>query len=341
VASADLNGDGILDLVACHASMGEGTDVGFDVFFGELDGGLRSAVAYAGCGGNAVAAADLDGDGRVDVVTAASGTGIDVFLNDGVGDLSLSAAIQTEGQVYAIGIGDINDDGLTDIMAAEAGGADGLQTELLLGKGSGAFRAPVDFPGVSGAILVGDLNQDGLSDIVGNTSDGGQLVVFLNQGDGGFQTSFYPTPTLAYLALLPNAGSAPDLVLGETGYWGSSYFQGGVQVLRNSGDGTFLVGPSYPAPGGTWLTIADFNGDCIPDIATSALGGPGAGCSTWAASVLYGDGDGGYEPAVNLQAIGYPGELTVLGSVGSASALATGGFGCLPTIVVYGDASKR
>jgi hypothetical protein len=186
---------------------------------------------------------------------------------------------------------------------------------------------------------VADLNQDGLADIAANTSDGSQLAVLLNQGDGGFRTALYATSALGTMALMPNAGTGPDLVLSDTGYSnGGLNFGGGVQILTNVGDGTFAIGPNMQVPGGQFVAIGDFNGDCIPDIATSSS----TTCADWQASVLYGDGDGGFAPAVSLPAIGYVGSLAALGPVEDPRALAadTGG-GCINAgVVVYGDASE-
>jgi len=54
--------------------------------------------------------------------------------------------------------------------------------------------------------------------------------------------------------------------------------------------------------------------------------------------VLYGDGQGGFEPAVSLQATSQtPGFLAVLGPVDSPRALAVGSTG----LTVYGDASQH
>jgi len=135
------------------------------------------------------------------------------------------ASVQAEAQVFGIGIGDFNGDGLADLVLAEdtAGCAiDGGQgpgpcsgAELALGVGSGEFSAAVALPGVEGSpfggLVVADLNQDGMPDIAANSSDGGQFAVLLNRGDGGFAMGFYPI-SVYEVVLLPRPGGAPDLV---------------------------------------------------------------------------------------------------------------------------------
>ena len=344
IASADLNGDGLLDLVATQFVVSPGTEL--LVFFGQSDGGLTAPIPYDGSTGHAIALGDLDGDGKPDlVVSNLSVPGIKVFLNDGAGGLHLQAPVATARPVEGIAIGDLNGDGVADLLLAEFVGTV-PSAELLFGKGSGSFSAPVALPNLGGTlwggVLIADLNQDGLPDIVANAGDGGTLAVLLNQGDGGFETSYYPTRVLGQLALMPGATGAPDLVLGNADpnafLDGGATFIGEVQLLRNSGRGTFSIGHSYTAPGGLTLAIGDFNGDCIPDIATSSFGAAPTEPATWGISVLYGDGQGGFEPAVSLQATSQtPGFLAVLGPVDSPRALAVGSTG----LTVYGDASQH
>ena len=114
--------------------------------------------------------------------------------------------------------------------------------------------------GLVSSFLVSDLDQDGLPDIVVNSSDY-SLAVYLNQGDGGFGTTFYPVVAAWQLISVPRAGGGPDLA------FGLESAPGGLQLLRNAGDGGFSVGPVYPVEAG-WLSVGMFNGDCIPDIVT-------------------------------------------------------------------------
>jgi hypothetical protein len=174
---------------------------------------------------------------------------------------------------------------------------------------------------------------------VANTSDDSQLAVLINQGDGGFITTLYPTPVTAQIMLLPRMGMAPDLILGEALTGLQFELSGTVQILKNSGAGSFSIGPSYTAPGAMYLAVGDFNGDCIPDIATSIFWN----CEMLdgGISVLYGDGEGGFAPPVTLQAKGQaPAALAVLGPVGSPRALAVTDA-CGAGITVHGDASEH
>jgi hypothetical protein len=152
-----------------------------------------------------------------------------------------------------------------------------------------------------------------------------QLGVFLNQGDGGFSLTQYLTFAYA-VALVPNPGGAPDLVATAPD----------LEFLKNRGDGTFVVEDLEQS--GVWVKVGDFNGDCIPDIAT-----------TWSPecsdrptiAILYGQGDGGFGTAVSLQPTGTgPASLALLGPVASPRALAVGDW-CQPGLAIYGNASEQ
>jgi hypothetical protein len=331
--SADLNGDGMLDLLTYG---GDPSPRGFDVYFGQPDGGLGSPVSYGAEGHTAysLGVGDLNGDGHPDVVMAwAMGPAVDIYLNDGSGRFRLAGSLETAQIVFAIAVGDLNGDGFADLVLGEADPPAVYIAELAYGDGSGAFSTPVPLPVVSYPLVVGDLNQDGLADIAGGgTEDGGYdspLAVLLNQGDGGFRVSFYPLSG-AHLALLPNPGRAPDLVTNN----GNE-----ILVLRNHGDGTFSNEPIGAS--GPYFTIGDFNGDCVPDIATTN-GGCMAG--TW---VSYGEADGGFAAEVSIQTVSAPAGIGTLGPVGSPRAFVTTNLiSCLVDagqsgIVVYGDASKH
>ena len=339
IATADLNGDGLLDLVAVNSA-------GVQVFFGQSDGGLSPPTSYNASNTQYASGAigDVNGDGFPDVVRVSRDQEtIEIFLNDGKGNLALQSSLDagtSHSLLFVLAIGDLNSDGHADLVVECSADTGGLEIAVLFGSDSGDFGSPVTLPGISAgwgfiSFALGDLNQDGLPDIVADTTDGSLLAVLINQGDGGFSSTLYTTPALGEIVLLPRKG-APDLVLGAGGYVGN--LRQGIQLLRNSGDGTFTVGPSYSVPGGQVLEVGDFNGDCIPDIASSYV----ENCNNvgTAMGVLFGDGDGGFSDPVSLQGFGNgPASLGALGPVENPRALAVGDL-CGAGIAVYGDASR-
>jgi hypothetical protein len=83
VVAADMNGDGILDLVASTTGLNPG---GVGIFYGNGDGTFQNAALYpTGDWPNGIAVADFNGDHMLDVVTADRfGDNAEVLLNTGV-----------------------------------------------------------------------------------------------------------------------------------------------------------------------------------------------------------------------------------------------------------------
>jgi len=359
--SADLNGDGLLDLVVVWAGT-PGTS-SLTVLFGLPDGGLSPPTSYPDAVLNLpspIVVADVNGDGQPDVLCVRSGpTGrwwdgsLQIFLNVG-GALELQAAQIEAASVAALAVGDLNQDGIADIVAGETT-ASGYVVNVFLGDGDGGFSAAVPVATLPqpyqvaflATLFLSDVNQDGFPDIVAAAYGSSQLGVLLHEPDGAYSTMLYSFPGPVIVASLPRQGAAPDIVAAY-GQSVDSADNGTVQILTNAGNGVFSEGSSYGVPNSAnALVVSDFNGDCIPDVVVSANGcyqGDGAGLS-----VLLGNPDGGFGPAQSLPSpLGGPGLLTTLGPVSSPRALATG-VSCGSTtdggsgnsLVVFGDASRH
>jgi hypothetical protein len=344
LASADLNGDGMLDLVGLLAV----TDTsGIDVLLGQIDGGLSGPYHYEGLGGIAVALGDLDGDGFADVVGSGPG-GVVVLFNGGNGSfydqLHIELALDNDAEPLDVAIGDLNGDGRPDIVTSGYLGVD-----IIFNQGARSFAPPVKLllaDAGSGLLTVADFNGDGLADIAVNLRT---PEIFLSLRDGGFESPSQPSGLEggeSFYALVPLAcmNAAPDLVGISVGSYGSGSFEGvnvpAVMTLYNDGSGRFRRGEMYSphSDSDSWLAVGDFNGDCIEDVIVDGVetcdGGPGMG-------VLFGDGDAGFLPPVRLNTAG-PGaqSLAPIGAVGSPRALALLAP-CGAGITVLGNASKQ
>jgi hypothetical protein len=178
VTLGDVNGDGVADVIA-GAGRGGGPHV--KVFSGTDLSELASFFAFdpAFTGGVRVAAGDVNGDGRADLILGAGpGGGPHVRVLSGL-DLSELASFWAYDPMFLNGVtvaaGDVNGDGRADIITG-AGPGGGPHVRALSGLDLSELASFFAYdPGFTGGVNVaaGDLDGDGLSDIVTAAGPGG------------------------------------------------------------------------------------------------------------------------------------------------------------------------
>ena len=154
----DINGDGILDVVVSANLAGAGRAV---VLFGNGNGTFYNPGTYfPGYHIFNLALSDFDGDGVLDLITGGNGT-ISVFK--GLGDGTFEPATTFADQAYKMTIGDLNGDGIPDLIYASFSS----DVRVRLGIGDGTFTAAISYAMTGNeALVLGDLNGDGVLDIV-------------------------------------------------------------------------------------------------------------------------------------------------------------------------------
>jgi len=234
VASGDINGDGTADIIV---GSGPGIVATVRVFDGATLLPIRELEPFGGqfSGGVYVAAGDINGDGRIDVIAgagAANAPVVRVFDGRTNSDLAIFTAYDTsfQGGVY-VAAGDVNGDGKADIAVGPATGMAPL-VRVFSGANQTVLHEFFAFdPGFMGGVSVaaGDFNGDGKSDITAATAPS-------DNGSGPRVRVF-------------NGNSA--------------------QVLADF----FAYTPSFT--GGVFVAAGDINGDGRDDIITgSGVGGP-------------------------------------------------------------------
>src|SRR5262249_19147102 len=122
-----------------------------------------------------IATVDVDGDGKLDLLTAnQSADDISVLLNTGNGVFAAATTVPTGPTPVSLVAGDLNGDGYPDLATtSQATG----EVSILLGKAGGAFAAPLAYAvGSPSSLALGDLDGDGKQDLV-LVNRGGALVV--------------------------------------------------------------------------------------------------------------------------------------------------------------------
>ena len=345
VAVADVNGDGIPDLLVADCGPGSicggGINGVIGVLLGNGDGTFKPVVTYDAGGYQtySVVAADVNGDGKLDLIVANSyfSNTIGVLLGNGDGTFQPVVTYGSGGGYpWSVAVADMNGDGKPDIVVANSsscyGCTDSGLVGVLLNNGNGTFQPAVtynsggfnDLSPVS--LAVADLNGDGIPDVAvtnacGRTTDCsgiGSVAILLGNGRGGFQSEItYGTagqlPSSVAIADL-NGDGKPDLVItnsncGTTGGCG----RGAIAVLLGKGNGAFQPLRLFDSGGdGTHsVAIADLNGDGIPDIAVANFCAPTSNrdCAILGNSgtvgLLLGNGDGTFQPPVAYTSGGY------------------------------------
>lgn len=270
----DLNHDGRLDVV-----VGNGRS-SIEVFLQGADGTLSPSMIYPSVHSTRIKIADLNNDGRDDVAGIAWGGGsAAVFLQNLDGTLDAPATYYApHGGYDDLDVGDINNDGLTDIVVMSGQGYAYDNLAILTQNPEGSFD-PVVFYDLGGneltrGVAVGDVNGDGADDVVvshGGNRPNSKIGVFYQvpEPDGpslapAVNLEAYDIPEPVTLADL-NGDGRLDIATAHGGW-----MQLGVYLQQ--ADGSLAAETLYPIPYASHynpqgLVLGDINGDGLPDAA--------------------------------------------------------------------------
>jgi len=285
IATGDVNGDGKADLVAAlqDASFAGCQDNTVAVLEG-LGTGKFKASAYYPTGSTAqeqiIYLVDVNGDGKLDIVTGNADGSISVLLNKGNGTFDPGVLNTGLTSVFNYGVyltfADFNGDGKIDI-AASGYVNQPAALYVLPGNGDGTFGTPIETaPSFYPYTLVAaDFNKDGKADLLVTGEIPGcpvssQGYAFLEgNGDGTFAPApavcmDFSGPQVPIVADLNGDGNL-DVVIP---YTNQNFVPPGPAILQGKGDGTFTsLQGFYNGRGAVSAAIADFNGDGMPDVA--------------------------------------------------------------------------
>lgn len=275
VAAGDFTGDGKVDVLT-HTSEVYAAGGKITVFPGDGSGNFGSAVTTAVTSAvftaRAIAAGDVNKDGKLDVM-AGSNEAATLWYGDGDGTFTASAA-QFDGGTD-VALADFNRDGRLDVAHI---GAYSNHVTVGLANGDGTFTAGRWMTAYqSNDLSAADMNGDGTPDLVTSAILGSKVSILLGRGDGTFAAPriFLGGPG-AHRHDVGDYDGDGKLDVAESDYED----EGAISLLFGNGDGSLDAHETYrarvgipetdenPAPHG--LRLADVTGDGKLDAITTS-----------------------------------------------------------------------
>ncbi len=278
IASADLNDDGLMDLVTANRYSGSVTSA-----INEGDGAFDTWNHVTGYKPWELDLADLDGDGDEDIVVSLTDLQVigppqddydlvAVLFNDGSGDFSTA-------QYYAVGnnprtvfLADLGEDGNNDVDIITANEQTTSSVSVLYNDGFGNFSAATNYSlGIEPrSLFVADLNGDGFNDTVTANKEDDNVTVLFNDGFGTFVNfTDINVGTGAWDVFLEDVTGDPakDIIV-------LNKHDGMVEIQENDGSGNFsfrmLV--NIQNSNSVYLVVGDADLDGYQDIMCSSMG---------------------------------------------------------------------
>lgn len=327
LGAGDFNGDGYSDVYAGAFNFdGVAADTGrVDIYFGGANAPdtVREATILSNQSsaqlGRAVATGDVNGDGFADLITGESGFDVTGLANAGrilifhggasgfnaTADDSITGGTLGERLGTSLAVGDLNGDGLADILAGAPDYSNGQSMEgavqIYYANASGLFASSPNrlIEGeVSGAkfgssvAIAGDINGDGTNDIVVgapnasavNLADEGAIYVYLNRG--GFSASANGSARGAQAGALfggavaaagdVNGDGFADFMAGANSFDTASALDAG-QMRLFHGSAVLNMAVAFSKDGGnvsgrfgSCLAHTDLDGDGLSDVLVGA-----------------------------------------------------------------------
>lgn len=273
----DFDNDGMADIAVVNQNQ-----LGFSVLKNTSSSGNLSFVApvhfSTGFQNYGINIADIDGDGKQDVLSGTGSAAVSVFRNTSSGSGLVSFATKVDipagsGPFY-IDTDDIDGDGRTDIITANSFGNSISILRNTSGVGTITFAAKIDISlsGDPQKITVRDLDGDDKPDIIVSTSNPSQVLVFRNTSSPGLVT-FAPALNFVtgqvpegLIAADFDGDDKPDIIT-------TNYLSANATIFRNTSVTgsisftSFTFNSNVGSP--HYITAGDINGDGKIDIAVN------------------------------------------------------------------------
>jgi FG-GAP-like repeat len=347
VLIADVTGDGnIPDMVINSYN----TNIEY-IVPGNGSGGFGAKQSFftGGLHPQAIALADLTGDGLPDLVTVnATNSSVGVLLNTWDPSPQLQTPLLSPApNPNKMAISDVNGDGIPDLAFTVVDSGSGISislggyshVEVMLGNGNGTYQSATTFSTGQTTqptgVLEAHLTGDGFNDIIVTESPNpnstppqlAAVSILLNNGNGTFQAPVTYEATLNGVIQYPsfvqvadiNGDGYPDLLF-TTGSTFSTTTTNAIGVMLNNGNGTFQSEQTLASFGirtaPTAFAYADVNGDNTADlVVVNTGGGSGATLVPESVQVLLGNGDGTFQAPMTFSTAGTTPDYVAVGSL--------------------------
>jgi hypothetical protein len=279
VALGDFNRDGLPDFVVASDASDRRL-----IFMRNNGNGIFTSRVLGVVPGAFVEAADLNKDGKLDVVTpngpAPIATSLKTLLGNGDGTFRRGPDVAVTDYPYVVRPGDYDNDAAIDLAILECGAT--CQLVLLLGNGDATYHiGSVRTVGENAfSMTSNDFNRDGKLDVAVAVQRPSRVVIYFGDGMGSFSSSttvVLPNPFEPEFAAesFPSVEQAdfnddgiPDLVGVAGSNCGSACGTSTGSVFLNNGSGAFTLKSTMSAAGtgGSAITPFDYNNDFKQDI---------------------------------------------------------------------------
>jgi hypothetical protein len=268
----DVNGDGRPDLVVANGGASAVSVLLNTTTPGSTVPSFTAQQTFAtGNAPTSVTVADLNGDGKLDLVVANGGaSAVSVLLNTttpGASTPSFAAqrTFATGNAPAYVAVADLNGDGKLDLVVANGGASvvSVLLNTTTPGASTPSFTAQQTFATGTGpqSVVVADFNGDGKPDLAVANNGSSSASVLLNNMVRFALSGSPATGTIVDvpIAVGADAGGSPQV---------NVFDAGGTKIA------SFLAFDPF-FQGGVRVAVGDVNGDGVPDLIVAA--GPGGG----------------------------------------------------------------
>lgn len=263
IVAGDLDQDGVPDVAA-------GSEYGLLLFPGRGNGSFGTLRVIApGAQPSDLAIADIDRDGRPDLLFVSGAAGVGYCRSLGNGQFAQATLIPSSIIPQSLAVADLTGDGLPDIVLLAS-----YSLQVLRATSAGQFVAvtPVPLTAPGHHLAVGQLESDALPEVVVAHAEHARLTVFRNVGSGTLVPARdLPTGTQPFRVSIVdlNGDARQDIACLDLNGTSDSH----VVLFENLGLAGFAA-PRFLYPGVATLgdlVVRDLNGDGLPDLAMPQL----------------------------------------------------------------------